>query len=140
VYDAAQEQAIQHLQRVYDEISEGKLTRKKKQSPRGKQASMVQGLYMWGGVGRGKTYLMDIFFDCLPSKRKRRYHFHVFMHMLHDELKSLKNKETPLSLVVNKLSRNARIICLDEFFVADIGDAMILTGCSTLFFKMEFPW
>ncbi|RJX74425.1 AFG1 family ATPase [Vibrio sinensis] len=85
-----------------------------------------QGLYFWGGVGRGKTYLMDLFFQTLPTEKKMRVHFHRFMHRVHDELKALGEVEDPLEKVADKFKQEAEIICFDEFFVSDITDAMIL--------------
>lgn len=87
-----------------------------------------QGLYIWGTVGRGKTYLMDIFYDCLQTKQKKRMHFHRFMLEVHKQLKKTSNSENPLDLVAEHFSRDTRVICLDEFYVSDIGDAMILAG------------
>ena len=86
----------------------------------------VQGLYLWGGVGRGKTYLMDMFFECLPFEDKLRMHFHRFMRRTHDELRRLAGDADPLQGVADALAAEARVICFDEFFVADITDAMIL--------------
>ncbi|HSG87727.1 MAG TPA: cell division protein ZapE [Pseudomonadales bacterium] len=86
----------------------------------------VRGLYMWGGVGRGKTYLMDLFFECLPFDAKLRMHFHRFMRRTHDELRRLAGSQDPLLGVADRLAEEARVICFDEFFVSDITDAMIL--------------
>ncbi len=86
----------------------------------------VRGVYLWGGVGRGKTFLMDLFFDALPLDDKLRSHFHRFMYHIHRELKSLGGVTDPLDHVADGLARRARVICFDEFFVTDIGDAMIL--------------
>lgn len=86
----------------------------------------VRGLYIWGGVGRGKTYLMDLFFECVPFDEKVRMHFHRFMRRTHDELKRLAGTANPLEGVADQLAEEARIICFDEFFVSDITDAMIL--------------
>ncbi|PMH39805.1 ATPase [Vibrio sp. 10N.286.49.B3] len=88
--------------------------------------SPPQGLYFWGGVGRGKTYLMDTFFEALPGRRKMRVHFHRFMYRVHQELKLLSDVSDPLELVADKFKQEADIICFDEFFVSDITDAMIL--------------
>lgn len=85
-----------------------------------------KGLYMWGGVGRGKTYLMDTFFESLPTERKMRVHFHRFMYRVHDELRSLSDVSDPLEIVADRFCSEANIICFDEFFVSDITDAMIL--------------
>ena len=89
-------------------------------------AQPVRGLYLWGGVGRGKTYLMDLFHDTLPFRAKRRYHFHRFMHRVHAELGTLVGRSDPLDLVAERFAREARVVCFDEFYVSDIGDAMIL--------------
>lgn len=88
----------------------------------------VTGIYFWGGVGRGKTYLMDMFFDSLPTKRKMRLHFHRFMHQTHEQLNEFKGKQDPLLLIADEIAEQTRIICFDEFFVKDITDAMILGG------------
>ncbi|EOB4245881.1 cell division protein ZapE [Vibrio metschnikovii] len=88
--------------------------------------TVPQGLYFWGGVGRGKTYLMDTFFDALPTEKKMRVHFHRFMYRVHDELKQLGEISDPLESVAEKFSQEAVVICFDEFFVSDITDAMIL--------------
>jgi cell division protein ZapE len=95
----------------------------------------VRGLYLWGGVGRGKTYLMDIFFHALPLDGKLRLHFHRFMKRVHDELKALRDRQDPLPLVAERLTENTRIICLDEFFVSDITDAMLLGGLLKALFE-----
>ena len=84
------------------------------------------GLYLWGGVGRGKTFLMDLFYQSLPFDEKRRRHFHRFMHDVHAELKTLKAQEAPLDLVAEHLASQARVLCFDELYVSDIADAMIL--------------
>jgi len=86
----------------------------------------VKGLYMWGGVGRGKTYLMDLFHETLPFDDKLRMHFHRFMRRTHHELERLAGTSDPLQGVADRLAGEARVICFDEFFVSDITDAMIL--------------
>ena len=88
--------------------------------------SSVKGIYLCGDVGRGKTMLMDIFYESLPIKNKLRLHFHSFMIMIHKELNRLKSKKNPLGLVAKDISKKAKIICLDEFSISDIADAMIL--------------
>lgn len=90
------------------------------------EAIPPQGLYFWGGVGRGKTYLMDAFFDSLPTTQKMRVHFHRFMYRVHDELKRLGDTPDPLEHVADTFASEAQIICFDEFYVSDITDAMIL--------------
>ncbi|SFN52247.1 cell division protein ZapE [Xenorhabdus japonica] len=95
-----------------------------RQSP--EQYRPVQGLYMWGGVGRGKTWLMDMFFQSLPTERKLRLHFHRFMLRVHEELTVLQGNENPLEVVADGFKEQTDILCFDEFFVSDITDAMIL--------------
>lgn len=94
---------------------------------RGAQAG-ERGLYLWGPVGRGKTWLMDLFFQSLPFPERRRRHFHRFMHDVHSELKSLPEVEAPLETVAGNLAAEVRVLCFDELFVTDIADAMILGG------------
>ncbi|WMY74831.1 cell division protein ZapE [Buttiauxella selenatireducens] len=86
----------------------------------------VRGLYMWGGVGRGKTWLMDMFFQSLPGERKLRLHFHRFMLRVHEELGQLQGQTDPLELIADKFKAETDILCFDEFFVSDITDAMLL--------------
>jgi cell division protein ZapE len=131
--DAAQANAVRHLQRVRDELvarhdaarAARGLSRLKVQK---QQREPVRGVYMWGGVGRGKTYLMDLFFESLPFRRKMRIHFHRFMQRVHKELNALRGTKDPLELVADKLREEAVVICFDEFFVSDITDAMLLGG------------
>jgi cell division protein ZapE len=85
-----------------------------------------QGLYLWGGVGRGKTFLMDLFFETLSVKHKKRIHFHRMMHDVHARLKTLGDSEDPIDRIAADIARETRVLCFDEFFVSDIGDAMIL--------------
>ncbi len=94
-----------------------------------------RGLYFWGGVGRGKTYLVDTFHDCLPFERKMRVHFHRFMRRVHNELKALEGEKNPLELVAQRIAADTRVICFDEFFVTDIADAMILGGLMESLFE-----
>ena len=86
----------------------------------------VSGLYIWGGVGRGKTFLMDLFFETLSLEDKHRAHFHRIMKDVHDRLRALGEIEDPLAVVAREMAADARVLCFDEFFVSDIGDAMIL--------------
>lgn len=93
-----------------------------------------KGLYLWGGVGRGKTHLCDLFFDAVPIAEKRRLHFHRFMQRIHDDLKALGQVEDPLKIVADQWAQEARLLLLDEIHVNDITDAMLLGGlCSELF-------
>lgn len=97
---------------------------------------MTRGLYIWGSVGRGKTHMMDLFYECLNTSKKQRLHFHRFMQEVHQQPSLIENQEDPLAIVANHFKRHADIICLDELFVSDIGDAMILAGLlEALFIK-----
>ena len=92
---------------------------------------VIRGVYLWGGVGRGKTWLMDLFFDSLGPLPKHRAHFHRFMQSVHTGLKTHKNQVDPLATVAAEISADARVVCLDELFVSDIADAMLLAGLFT---------
>lgn len=133
-YDKAQEKAVLHLQRLYDEILARYVAESESKLPgflawiKPKKYPPLKGLYFWGGVGRGKTYLMDAFYDSLPIKEKHRTHFHRFMRRVHQELKQLKDEKDTLDIVADKLAREAKVLCFDEFFVSDITDAMILAN------------
>jgi|SRR5690606_21078137 len=135
--DPAQAEALLHFQRVYDELlavpareSRASLWQKLAGALGGgdRKPPAVRGLYLYGGVGRGKTWLMDVFYESLPFPDKMRTHFHRFMQRVHAELASLKHQSDPLAKVAGRLAGEARVICFDEFFVSDIGDAMILGG------------
>ncbi|MYD44105.1 MAG: AFG1 family ATPase [Gammaproteobacteria bacterium] len=85
-----------------------------------------KGIYLWGGVGRGKTFLMDLFFEWLPITAKRRMHFHHFMQHVHQKLHEFEGRADPLRVIANEFREHTLLLCFDEFYVADIGDAMIL--------------
>jgi len=131
--DEAQANAVNALDALYHQLTDyvntpvvrpsrwKKFLGKKEQKP-----VLPKGLYFWGGVGRGKTYLMDTFYDSLPTDKKMRVHFHRFMYRVHDELKQLNDVSDPLEIIADKFCKEAVIICFDEFFVSDITDAMIL--------------
>ena len=87
---------------------------------------VTRGVYLWGGVGRGKTFLMDLFFQTLEIEEKRRIHFHRMMRDVHARLNAIGDVEDPLKQVATDIARETRVLCFDEFFVSDIGDAMIL--------------
>ena len=140
VADPAQKMAVDKLQMLYEALIADQAQREKEASSwfnkfSKKRVTPVKGLYFWGGVGRGKTYLMDNFYESLPFEQKMRIHFHRFMQRVHVELKTLKDQKNPLTVVAKRLSHEARIICFDEFFVSDIGDAMILAGLMTELFS-----
>ena len=94
-----------------------------------------RGLYFWGGVGRGKTMLMDWFYESLRFSRRERSHFYRFMRQVHAELRRVKRRTQPLDAVAQRLAQQTRVICLDEFFVADIADAMLLAGLFEALFR-----
>jgi cell division protein ZapE len=140
IADTAQKMAVDKLQMLYEELIKDQGYREKEAKRwfnkfSHKKIVPVKGLYFWGGVGRGKTYLMDNFYESLPFKQKMRIHFHRFMQRVHFELTTLKDQKNPLVIVAKCLSDEARIICFDEFFVSDIGDAMILAGLMTELFN-----
>ncbi|NVK25766.1 MAG: AFG1 family ATPase [Gammaproteobacteria bacterium] len=138
-HDEAQENAVKHLQRLYDDLVASFNAAKPGffASLFGKnQTSSVQGLYFWGGVGRGKTYLVDTFYECLPTDKKLRIHFHRFMHKVHDEMNELKGINDPLKVVAKRFAEQTKIICFDEFYVSDITDAMILGTLLDELFKL----
>jgi len=131
--DPAQEHAVLQLQDLYERLLARRRERHggllgRLQRLRGQQLEPVTGLYLWGGVGRGKTYLVDTFYDCLPFQQKMRVHFHRFMRRVHEDLKALEGQKNPLEKVADKLAGEATVLCFDEFYVSDIADAMILGG------------
>lgn len=131
--DEAQLEAVQGLQQVFDELQARFQRAKRVRGPARlreirRQKLPAQGLYLWGGVGRGKTWLMDMFYESVPFRRKLRVHFHRFMQRVHLQLKTLEGTKDPLTHVANTLHDEAVVICFDEFFVTDIADAMILGG------------
>lgn len=95
---------------------------------------MPKGLYMWGGVGRGKTWMMDMFYESLPIKRKMRMHFHHFMQRVQRELVALQGQADPLKKVADIIHQEAVVICFDEFFVSNVSDAMILGDLFSMLF------
>ncbi|MGK0273039.1 MAG: cell division protein ZapE [Cocleimonas sp.] len=133
-HDPAQEHVMHELQLIYDEVlqQESRTAPKKSIfsffSDRSKKqpTHIIKGLYLFGGVGRGKTHLVDFFFEQLPVKKKMRLHFHRFMHIVHEELAKLDGVENPLKQVARIFSDKAQILCFDEFHVIDITDAMLL--------------
>jgi cell division protein ZapE len=135
--DAAQKNAVQHLQRLFEELtippSRGYFARLRNKLSR--PVNTVRGLYFWGGVGRGKTYLVDSFYDCIPDSQKMRVHFHRFMQHVHHELRTLPNVANPLQIVADRLAGQTRVLCLDEFHVSDITDAMLLGGLLKALFE-----
>ncbi len=136
--DPAQAQAVEALCDLTV-----RLTERQEDAPNGKSVSRalrnllgrsssrnatapVRGLYLWGGVGRGKTWLMDLFYECLPLEQRYRAHFHRFMYEVHNTLATLQDTRDPLKHVADQFASRARVLCFDELFVSDITDAMLL--------------
>ena len=125
--DEAQLRIVHELQKLQDQVVSGEsLFNKLRQFLPGSFPDLARGIYLWGGVGRGKTYLMDLFFGSLQIEKKKRIHFHRMLHDIHARLKTLGDIEDPLDRVADDIAEEIRVLCFDEFFVSDIGDAMIL--------------
>jgi cell division protein ZapE len=124
--DAAQLRAVASLERCEDEWQAYKARRSNAVTKLLVRPPIPRGVYMWGGVGRGKSFLMDCFFRSVPLTRKTRLHFHEFMREVHRELQELKGTINPLEELGKRIARRWRLICFDEFHVADVTDAMIL--------------
>jgi|SRR5580765_513184 len=124
--DEAQQRAIDRLQRSYEEWLAFKSQRSNAFKRLINRPDVPRGVYMWGGVGRGKSFLMDSFYSVLPLARKTRLHFHEFMRSVHHQLDELRGIANPLDEVARRIARKYRLICFDEFHVSDIADAMIL--------------
>ncbi|WLI76787.1 cell division protein ZapE [Kosakonia sp. H02] len=138
--DDVQKEAVNRLETIYQHLiaeretaeqqSGGLMAKFSKLLGKREPASHapVRGLYMWGGVGRGKTWLMDMFYQSLPGERKQRLHFHRFMLRVHEELTTLQGQSDPLDIVADRFKAETDVLCFDEFFVSDITDAMLLGG------------
>jgi len=126
VSDPSQWRAVERLQRLFEEWTAYKARRSNALKRMLVKPELPKGVYLWGAVGRGKSFLMDAFFLCVPLVRKRRVHFHHFMREIHRDLDELKGTEDPLAAVAERTARRWRLICFDEFHVSDIADAMIL--------------
>ena len=141
ISDPAQQVAIEHLEHLYQRLMTPLpksryplLDRLKKKWQLDSERTSIKGLYLVGGVGRGKTHLMDLFYDLLPIERKGRFHFYRFMNHVHEQMHFHRNKVDPLAIVAHQLSSDLRVLCFDEFFVSDITDAMILGRLIQLLF------
>jgi cell division protein ZapE len=124
--DPAQRAAVERLQRMHDEWVAYKARRSNRLKKLINHPAVPRGVWMWGGVGRGKSFLMDVFYETVPLVRKTRLHFHEFMRGVHRELRELRATADPLDEVARRIARRYRLICFDEFHVSDIADAMIL--------------
>lgn len=124
--DAAQWAAAECLQQLYTRLLHFKVARGSVVKRLLANPAPPQGVYFWGGVGRGKSFLMDCFFATVPYRRKKRIHFHAFMQQIHKELGLFKGEADPMLKVAEKIARETRLLCFDEFHVSDIADAMIL--------------
>jgi cell division protein ZapE len=128
--DSEQLKVLEKLQQLFEELEDyrhyraGKINRLVTNLGAGRKPP--RGMYIWGGVGRGKSLMMDAFFKVLPHKRKRRVHFHEFMREIHGRMRALSGQEDPLDQISTELARELRILAFDEFHVSDIADAMIL--------------
>jgi cell division protein ZapE len=133
--DHAQLGALDRLQRLHDELVEFRSARLSLLRRWFHPPAPPRGVYLWGGVGRGKSFLMDAFYAAVPLRRKTRVHFHAFMKGVHDELRTLAREEDPLATVAARIARRHRLICFDEFHVSDVADAMILGRLLTALFQ-----
>ncbi|GAA4337791.1 cell division protein ZapE [Pigmentiphaga soli] len=124
--DPAQRRAIERLQRYYDDWVRFAELRSNALKRLLNRPGVPRGVYLWGGVGRGKSFLMDAFYSTVPVRRKARLHFHEFMRGVHRELDEVKGTADPLDEVARRVARRYRLICFDEFHVSDVADAMIL--------------
>ncbi|MDA8794127.1 cell division protein ZapE [Gammaproteobacteria bacterium] len=138
--DSEQVRIVGELQRLLNELEkatlQGRGLRNQVKRAFGRaNEKPCKGLYLWGGVGRGKTYLMDLFFDSVDSVPKRRTHFHRFMQEVHQRLAVLQGHKNPLVRIADELAKEAKLLCFDEFFVQDIADAMLLAGLLDALFE-----
>lgn len=131
--DPRQAEAVEALDLVWQQL----IARPPRRSLTGRQRRWpaVQGLYLWGGVGRGKTYLMDQFYESLPFSKKARTHFHRFMVDVHQRRRHYPEAQDPIGKVAAAIARKVRVLCFDEFFVSDIADAMILGRLTEVLFE-----
>jgi cell division protein ZapE len=133
--DAAQQLAVDRLQQTYDEWVLYKEKRSNRLTRIITRPDVPRGVYMWGGVGRGKSFLMDSFYSVVPLVRKTRVHFHEFMRAVHRQLDELKGVANPLDEVARNIAKKYRLICFDEFHVSDVADAMLLYNLLNALFE-----
>jgi cell division protein ZapE len=135
VLDPSQLAALARLSHLYDEFAAFVRARRSLLRRWFNPPIPPRGVYLWGGVGRGKSFLMDAFYAAVPLRRKTRVHFHAFMKSVHDELRTLKHAVDPLAAVAGRIARRHRLVCFDEFHVSDVADAMILGRLLGALFK-----
>ncbi|MES3022262.1 MAG: cell division protein ZapE [Pseudomonadota bacterium] len=133
--DAAQQAAVDRLQLAYEQWVDFRAQRSSVFKRLIRRPEVPRGVYLWGGVGRGKSFLMDSFYSVVPVVRKTRLHFHEFMRAVHRQLDELKGVADPLDEVARRIAKKYRLICFDEFHVSDIADAMILYNLLTALFE-----
>ncbi|MFW8565664.1 cell division protein ZapE [Orrella sp. 11846] len=124
--DAAQKKAVERLQQFYDEWQAYQRARSNPLRRLLSRTEPPRGVYLWGGVGRGKSFLMDAFYDTVEDSRKARLHFHEFMRSVHRAMDKVKGRQDPLEEVAREIASKYQLICFDEFHVSDVADAMIL--------------
>lgn len=133
--DSAQRKAVDRLQQAYDDWMVYKSKRSNRLTRLINRPPVPRGVYLWGGVGRGKSFLMDSFYTVVPVVRKTRIHFHEFMRTVHRQLDELKGVADPLDEVAQRIAKKFRLICFDEFHVSDVADAMLLYNLLNALFE-----
>ncbi|MBI3561033.1 MAG: cell division protein ZapE [Gammaproteobacteria bacterium] len=126
--DAIQAAAVEQLNNLYQQLEMSAVPSTGVLSRWWRKPVPIKGLYLWGSVGRGKTYLMDCFYDGLQATRKQRVHYHRFMLDIHAQLKHLPKSPNPLPIIGRQIAAKIQVLCLDEFHVSDVADAMLLAG------------
>ncbi|CAM4388831.1 MAG: Cell division protein ZapE [Legionellaceae bacterium] len=129
-FDSNQQEIVKQLNIIYEAWFKQHVTKKSSLLMQwcNKSKKLVKGMYLWGGVGAGKTWLMDLFYNCVPENMKLRFHFHRFMQQIHEQLKQYQGKVNPLQFIAKQYAQKAKLIFLDEFIVSDITDAMLLAN------------
>jgi cell division protein ZapE len=133
INDPAQERIVTQLQQIQNDLLNELAKRRRLNFLR--KRKLVKGIYLWGGVGVGKTFLLDCFYLSLPTNAKMRMHFFQFMRYIHEQLLLYKGKPDPLTVIAKQLAKQVIVLCFDEFFVKDIVDAMLLGELMQLLFK-----
>ena len=131
--DPSQAAAIKILEQIYQALCKQAIQQQRWRSLLTRR-KLIRGAYLWGNVGTGKSYLLQTFFHALPFKEKKRLHFHEFMRSIHAELKALQGAKNPLQIIAKRWAKQIFVLCFDEFFVQDIGDAMLLGNLLQYFF------